>query len=194
MPDESVEQGRFGETRELLRAAQAGDTGALDRLLERYQERLLARIASLMGDQARRVAGADDICQGVMMRIARDLDRFEPRDDRAFLRWATQLIRNEIAGQVRRHREKAVELTATELLHGAGRSPSSEAAARERAMDLIEALETLPPDQQEVIEMRYFESLSYAEIATRMDRSVNAVELLHRRGVASLGRVKRRLQ
>lgn len=50
-------------------------------------------------------------------------------------------------------------------------APGADAAlaAREQAAALQRALETLPPDQREVIELRHFQDLSYAQIAAALE-------------------------
>jgi RNA polymerase sigma-70 factor (ECF subfamily) len=47
---------------------------------------------------------------------------------------------------------------------------------------VLAALEDLPPDQREAIALHALECLTYAEAATVLDRPVNTVKTLVRRG------------
>jgi RNA polymerase sigma-70 factor (ECF subfamily) len=47
-------------------------------------------------------------------------------------------------------------------------------------------MEALPDDYRQVIFLRHFEGLSFAEVATSMERSIDSVEKLWIRGLARL--------
>jgi RNA polymerase sigma-70 factor (ECF subfamily) len=65
-------------------------------------------------------------------------------------------------------------------------SPSQQGARRESGVLLAEALAQLPPDYRQTVILRNFEGLSFAEIASRMDRSVDSVQKLWVRALARL--------
>ena len=70
----------------------------------------------------------------------------------------------------------------------AGSTPSQQAARREQAVLLANALGRLPPDYREVIVLRNLQGLSFPEVAGRMGRTVDSVEKLWARGLAQLRR------
>ena len=57
-------------------------------------------------------------------------------------------------------------------------SPSKAAAQREQGILLADALSYLPSDYREVLVLRHFEDLSFAEVGERMDRSLDSVQKL----------------
>lgn len=176
---------------ELLRGAQAGRSGALDGLLERYRDRLLGRVRLMMGDGARQHAESGDFLQGVMLEIARDLDEAQLEDEEAFLRWATRVARNNIRDQVRRRRERALESFSQSgiLARSGDATPSGDAGRHEDVERLVAALERLSPDHRRVVELRDFDGLSYREVARALDRpSEEAVQMLHARALSNLTR------
>jgi RNA polymerase sigma-70 factor (ECF subfamily) len=59
--------------------------------------------------------------------------------------------------------------------------------SEERAA-LHNALANLPPDQREVVLLRYFERRTSADVAALMDRSEGAVKALQHRAIAALAR------
>jgi RNA polymerase sigma-70 factor (ECF subfamily) len=67
-------------------------------------------------------------------------------------------------------------------------SPSQQAARREQAVLLADALERLPEDYREVIILRHLEELTFPEVARRMNRTLDSVEKLWARGLARLRR------
>lgn len=177
---------------ELIQRAQQGDRTALDALLDRYRERLLQRIRLMMGDPARRVAESGDFLQAMFVDVAEGLERFEVRDEQAFLRWATQIARNRIRDRVRKKREKAFESFSQSGLFGNAvpaeqRSPLSAAGFNEDSHRLLEALEQLSDEYRRVIELRDFEGMPHREIAERMGKpSEAAAQMLHARAIARL--------
>ena len=180
------------ESLELIRRAKNQDNEALGLLVERYRDRLLVRIRLMMGDRARRVADSVDFLQGMFVQVIQGLDRFEVRDEQAFLRWATQIARNNIRDGVRKKRESAFQsfshsgiMEAT--LEADQHSPRSDLVLREENFQLAEALESLPPEYCRIIELRDFEGLSYRKIAEEMDKpSEAATQMMHARAISRL--------
>src|SRR5437879_9126906 len=65
-------------------------------------------------------------------------------------------------------------------------SPSQQAARREQAVLLANALGELPDDYREVIVLRHLEGLTFPEVARRMERSLDSVEKLWMRALVRL--------
>ena len=61
--------------------------------------------------------------------------------------------------------------------------------ARESVSALRAALSRLPDDEQAVIVLRHFESLSFQEVGHRLDRSPEAARKLWSRAIARLQRL-----
>ena len=180
----------FAESLELLRLAHRGDTDALSRLLERYSERLLGRVRLMMGAEARAQAESVDFLQMAMTEVVERMDRFEVRDERAFMAWLTTIARNRIRDSVRRGRETAftnLSASCSKDGSGPGKTPASEAADHEQALRLVEALEELDAPSRKIVELRNLEGLSYREIGERMGFGEEGARQRHRRAVLRLG-------
>jgi RNA polymerase sigma-70 factor (ECF subfamily) len=181
----------FMATVHLVSRAQSGDQEALDQLLHRYQDRLLTRIRLLLGPKAREHAQSTDFLQEVMLEVVRGFQRFQWRDERAFLRWVTQIARNNIRDALRRRREKALESFSSTLFASLDRQasppPEEQVETQDEIERMLEALEKLSEAHREVIELRDLEGLAYREIATRMNRSSEeAAQMLHARALTAL--------
>jgi RNA polymerase sigma-70 factor (ECF subfamily) len=95
---------------------------------------------------------------------------------------------------IRLERELAVELDESSrvldrALAAKLSSPSQQAARREQAVLLAEALEKLPDDYREVLILHHLEECNFPEVARRMGRSVEAVKKLWARALARLRRL-----
>lgn len=176
-----------------LDAARAGDRNALDEVFARYSPILLRRVRWLMGADARRRAETVDFAGDVVLEVMQRLPTFELRDEASFVAWLVQIARSRIGGAVRRRREQRLATLATSLAADAEpvarQTAAEDAAARAEALDrLADVLEQMSDERRQVIELRDFEELSFAEIAQSMGRSENAVQLLHARALADLSR------
>lgn len=183
------------DTPELLSRARGGDRTSLEQLLRRYRPELLTRIRLMMGEDARTAAESGDFLQGALVEVLQDLSRYELKDELAFLRWATHIARNNIRDEVRRRREKALQsFVSGSGLFTPGRpgresaeTPSHCVVRAEQLELLIDALTYLRDGYQRVIELHWFEGLSFAEVGRRMERSEDAARMLHARALIRLG-------
>src|SRR5262249_8355660 len=94
---------------------------------------------------------------------------------------------------VRLERELGEELDRSSQALGVGLaasacSPSQQAARREQAVLLADALGRLPEHYREVIILSHLEGLSFPEVAQRMGRSVDGVKNLWARALGQLRR------
>jgi RNA polymerase sigma-70 factor (ECF subfamily) len=106
------------------------------------------------------------------------------------------LVRHYLGRQrrdVRLERELAAELDRSSRLLDGGlvapqSSPSHQAARREQAVLLADALNRLPADYREVLILRHLEGLTFPQVAQRMRRTADSVQKLWIRALARLRR------
>lgn len=166
----------------LVAAAQHGDRNALDQLLRRHYDRLHA--------VCRRVAGstrdADDACQEALIKIARNLPRFDGRS--SFATWAYRIATNASLDELRkRQRRPALRAVGDE-----DRRETPDPAADvmldqygDRVL-LDDALGALPEDLRVAVVLRDVADLDYGEIATALDIPLGTVKSRISRGRAAL--------
>jgi RNA polymerase sigma-70 factor (ECF subfamily) len=166
----------------LVAAAQGGDRNALDQLLRRHYDRLHA--------VCRRIAGsrrdADDACQEALIKIVRNLPRFDGRS--SFGTWAYRIATNAALDELRRRRRQP-QLTGVD-----DDQPSEQADSdAHRPMDqlgdrlvLDAALAELPDDLRTAVVLRDVAHLDYAEIAEALDIPVGTVKSRISRGRSAL--------
>jgi RNA polymerase sigma-70 factor (ECF subfamily) len=180
------------DSTDLLQRARDGSADALNLLFERSSARLLGYIRARLGRDLRARAESRDILQAALLKSVKNLDAFRGQDPRAFQAWLTRIAEHEIRDRVdhqhRLRRDAARELPLDDEapIPAITRSALSRILLDERARRLEEALDTLPPDHRQVILMRKFEELSFAEIGARLGRSEDAARMLFARAMTSL--------
>jgi RNA polymerase sigma-70 factor (ECF subfamily) len=186
----------------LLQAARAGDAATLGRLLELYRHYLglLARVQ--IGPRLQGKVDASDLVQETFLEAHRNFARFRGASEAELVNWLRQILAARLADLVRRYlgtrrrdvrleRELEGSLDRSSALLSRGlvapqSSPSQQAARREQAVLLANALGGLPEDYREVLVLRHLEGLTFPEVARRMGRSLDSVEKLWMRGLARL--------
>jgi RNA polymerase sigma-70 factor (ECF subfamily) len=200
-----VDEANRPDADRLLRQARAGDVADLGRLLEMYRN-YLALLARLQ--IGRRLQGKLDPADAVQETFLRAHDRFgqfRGETEAEFLGWLRQILASRLAELVRHYygaqrrdvrleREIALGLdeSSRELTHclrDPGSSPSQQAARREQAVILADALEHLPEHYREVIILHQLEDLSFPEVARRMGRSLDSVKNVWVRALTRLRRL-----
>jgi RNA polymerase sigma-70 factor (ECF subfamily) len=187
----------------LLWLARAGDGPALGQLLELYRNyiSLLARLQ--ISQRLQRKVDASDVVQEVFLKAHRHFGQFRGQTEGELLSWLRQILLSHLVNTIRhyqgsRRRDVLLERDlAAELDRSSGNldralfskqsSPSHQAARREQAVLLADALRRLPEDYREVIILRHLEGLAFTEVAERMGRSLDSVDKLW---VRALGRLR----
>ena len=173
----------------LVAAARAGDRGALELLLTRYQPRVY-RFGMKM---CRHPEDAEDILQETLITMTRSIGDF--RGASSLSTWLWTIARSFCMKKRRRSKfapEREESLDADVETSGAaravadpGRSPDEEVADRELRRALEAAIDHLEPMYREVLVLRDVEGLTASEVAAVLDLSIEAVKSrLHRARLA----------
>lgn len=179
-------------TAELLRRARGGSSDALDYLYERCAGRLLAYIRLRLGRDLRARVESRDILQATLLKSIAHLPELHAEETRSLMAWLTRIAEHEIRDRAdyyarqRRNAAREVPIDDETLLQAATRSALSRLILSEEAERLEAALETLPPEHREVILLRKFEELPFAEIGRRLGRSEDAARMLLARAMTAL--------
>jgi RNA polymerase sigma-70 factor (ECF subfamily) len=189
----------------LLEQAREGDAAAAGSLLEMYRRylTLLARVE--IGQRLQGKVDPADLVQDTFLDAHRNLDRFRGTTEAELVCWLRQILAGKLANLLRRYlgtRGRDVRLE-REVLEAIDRSsvlldrgliadqssPSEQAARREQAVLLADALGELSDDYREVLVLRHLDGLTFPEVAGRMGRSVGAVEKLWMRALVQLRQI-----
>lgn len=191
----------------LIRRAQGGELGALERLFARYYVRVGHLVRRRLGGELRAHFESADLLQEALLEAFRDFDRYEIRRNADFMDWLAAIIENRIrAANQYIHREKRDRRREVALDHirksvsngslvlepSAGLVPHSQRLMKEEEKLLLwEVLEGLPEEYRRVIVMRHFDKLRWDEVAEALGRaSPDAARMLYAR---AKGELKKRL-
>jgi RNA polymerase sigma-70 factor (ECF subfamily) len=189
---------------DLLQQARAGAGSVLGQLLERYRNylTLLARLE--LGRQLQPKLDDSDLVQETFLKAHRDFAAFRGSTEAELLAWLRQILAGTLANLLRhylgtRRRDVRLERRLADELEASSQqldrglpaphsSPSQRAARREQAVLLADALGQLPADYREVIILRYLQGLPLADVAGRLNRTVDSVKKLWTRALVQLRR------
>jgi RNA polymerase sigma-70 factor, ECF subfamily len=179
-------------SRELLEQAKAGSPEALNHLYERCAGRLLALIRLRLGKDLRSRLESRDILQATLLKSLEHLNDLNGNETRSLMAWLARIAEHEIRDCAdfhhRQRRDAAREsvLDDDAPLPALTRSALSRVILNEQAAQLETALESLSETHREVIVLRKFEELSFAEIAIRLGKSEDACRMLLARAMTAL--------
>ena len=146
----------------LAQRIRSGDRDALGELYDRYASVALATALRVVANREQ----AEDLVHDGFVAVWQKIDRFDPM--RGSLRaWLLTIIRNRAIDRLRSVRPSiAIEDADEQSLLRTSPNPTWEAAiARRSAAELRTALDELPPEQRQAIELAYFGGNTYREIA-----------------------------
>ncbi len=158
--------------------ARQGDPQAFAKLVELYQRPIYNLAYRMLGSAEE----AEDATQETFLRVYTRLNTYDP--SKKFSSWILSVASHYCIDRLRRRRLNVVsaeEVQTWRWLPGDAPKPEEEALAREREMCIQQLLEALPPQYRLVIVLRYWEDLSYEEIAEATSSTISAVKArLHR--------------
>jgi RNA polymerase sigma-70 factor (ECF subfamily) len=153
-----------------------GDNKAFDELLARTQSKLFTYIMFVVRDHDK----ADDIFQETFVKVITKLQQGQYTDSGKFQFWVTRIAHNVMMDWYRAEKnEHIVEPTEDNdltNLRGASVLDSyreTELVNEQVLMDVKKMMNALPAPQREVVYMRYFQQLSFKEIAELTGVSIN---------------------
>lgn len=163
---------------QIIERTLAGETDAFSLLVRRWERQIYGLSLRLLG----REEDARDVCQETFLAAFRNLRKF--RGEAKFSSWLYRIALNACHSRMRRRAGAAEESLDAE--DGAGRrhepadtgaeSLSDALHREERARIVRRALQTLPAEMRQVIVMKEYEELTFAEIAEILQVPVSTVK------------------
>lgn len=154
----------------LLERVRAGDTAALNRLMDRYLPRLSRWASGRLPRWARDLSDTDDLVQDTLIRSVANLSHFEARGEGALQAYLRGAVLNRIRDEIRKRRRSPPQTPIDPEVAGPGQSPLDAAIGAETLARYDRALERLDPEPREAVIARIEMGCSYAEIAELLDK------------------------
>ena len=162
----------------LIAKYQQGDEDALSELIRRNKKELYSFIFYKIMDEEL----ANDLFQDTFVKIIISLKEGRYNDDGKFILWAKRIAHNLIIDHFRL-KNKYVKISETtyendefsifDLLRETEENIEDRLVTNQIYEDLMKITLFLPENQQEVIRLRFFDGLSFKEIAEQTNTSIN---------------------
>ena len=187
------------DTIALLAQAQQGDAPAFCRLVQPLEARLLRQAIALCRDPS----AAEDLVSETLVQAWKSLLTYN--ETCRLSTWLYAILLHRHQKNVRAARSRPIPLAwlpfveaekhreAHEVLPDGGASPAGTFAQQELAVELRQAVESLPEKHRQVVLLRFFEEASLEEIATVLDCSVGTVKSRLHHALENLRRMKNTL-
>ena len=153
---------------DLMHRCQTGDAAAFAELVHRWQ----GPIARTIGRLSVARSDVDDLCQEVFLRVLRARDRY--RQVGAFSTWIYGIALNVARDNLRRSRRQPQPLDSPPL--AAGPTPAEYVGRHELVGEVDNALRSLPEHLREVLVLKHFGKLTFAQVAEITGSPVSTVK------------------
>jgi RNA polymerase sigma-70 factor (ECF subfamily) len=180
----------------LMLEVRDGNAAAFEKLMLRYQNRLVAVLEHLVGKRGQ----AEDLAQEVFLRVYRARGTYQPASK--FSTWLFTIANNVASNALRsRSRRREVQVTPSEsdsgqratidelALAASGLMPGRQLDKAELCEVVKAALETLGERQRLAVLLNKFEGMSYEDIAKTMNMTPQAIKSLLSRARDNLRQV-----
>jgi len=184
----------------LIAEARGGSTAALGELLARCQRYLLLVANQTLESDLRPKGSASDLVQDTFLEAHQDFSHFHGTTEQELLAWLTKIFDHRLSNHVRHFRrtlkrsvDRELSLEAgwrldTESLTEAIAAPHQAVIARDEAVQLRAAISRLPETMRQVLFLRTWERRSFAEVASQLGSTPEAVRKVWSRAVRRLQR------
>jgi RNA polymerase sigma-70 factor (ECF subfamily) len=172
---------------ELIQLFTNGETDALEALVLRHKEKLYTSILFLVKDKYL----AEDIFQDVFIRIIDTMRSGRYTEEGKFLPWAMRIAHNLCVDHFRKVKRtptirNSENTDIFEVIRFSEESAETK-MTRQQSHDRVRVmLDQLPEDQREVIVLRHYADLSFKEIASMTNCSINTALGRMRYGLINL--------
>ena len=156
------------DDRTLVTRILGGDRDRFTELVRRYEKRVINYVYRI----THRYEEAHDLAQEIFVKVYLALDRYDPKYQ--FSTWLFRIAQNASIDVLRKKSIAEVPLARPTVddtqkereFADKGVSPYRALKNKQLASAIEKAVENLPPDYRELIQLRHFAELSYEEIAS----------------------------
>ncbi len=168
----------MSEDRRLLRALQRGESVAWRRIYLKYKDDLLTVARSLVYD----VNVAEDCLQDIFVQLASDSNKIHSNLKGYLLSCIVHRVRDHL-----RRRDARFNCQVNSRMYRmSSPNPANVLAENDEIERIARALEKLPLEQREVVVLHLQSDMTFRQIATMLDVSINTVQSRYRYGMDKL--------
>lgn len=160
--------------------AQAGDQSAFNELLKKYRNPVKFLVQKMITNPE----DIEDVVIDTFGKAFSNINNYAP--DYAFSTWLFKIATNRCIDHIRKKRINTLSINNTFEnedggydgidLDSGGLSPEEETIKEQKNKLMRQFVDKLKPNYKRLVEMRYFEELSYEEIADKLELPVGTVK------------------
>lgn len=160
---------------ELLNTYISGNEDSINVLLNRHRKRILDYIYMMVKNRD----VADDIFQEALIKVVRFVQEGRYTENGKFLSWVLRIAHNQVIDYFRQKKQRNNVSEGDAGYDILNNQKFSDHTVEEKLItnqietDVRKLIDFLPPEQKEVVLMRYYMGLSFKEIAEQTDVSIN---------------------
>lgn len=160
---------------ELVKLYEKGNNTAFEILLMRYKSKVYSYIFMIVRNKEL----TEDIFQDTFIKAIATIQQGRYVESGRFLGWVNRIAHNLIIDYFRREKNEntfSSDSVDYDIVNNAKLSEKSfeDTLSNEQVLnDVVRLIDYLPESQQSVVRMRFFEDLSFKEIADKTDVSIN---------------------
>jgi RNA polymerase sigma-70 factor (ECF subfamily) len=171
-----------GNTELLSRIAQ-GDEAAFARFYDQFAHGLYSLVYKILNDEKE----TEDVLQEGFTQIWKKAATYDGNRSSAFT-WAVMIMRNKAIDHIRsrQRQSRVVEEAALEFSHNPDLQEDDGVFQNEKRTIVQAALNKIPQDQRQAIELAFFSGLTQMQIAEKLGEPLGTVKARIRRGLLKL--------
>ncbi|WP_278672872.1 RNA polymerase sigma factor [Alistipes indistinctus] len=160
---------------ELLNTYISGNEDSINVLLNRHRKRILDYIYMMVKNRD----VADDIFQETLIKVVRFVQEGRYTENGKFLSWVLRIAHNQVIDYFRQKKQRnnvSEGDAGYDILYNqkfSDHTVEEKLITNQIETDVRKLIDFLPPEQKEVVLMRYYMGLSFKEIAEQTDVSIN---------------------
>lgn len=162
----------------LMQGIRARDAASLGKLYDRYSGAVYGLCLRALHDSR----DAEDLLVDIFAELWERGDRFDPSRGSP-IGHIMGLARSRVIDRLRSRRSAgkarfntAADVDAAVELRETGLGPLDSAINTEQRSKVVNAMQSLPPDQRQALELAFFEALSHSEVAERLGQPLGTVK------------------
>jgi RNA polymerase sigma-70 factor (ECF subfamily) len=173
LPLSATELQRDNDLMTLLLKVAEGDQSAFTTFYEVTSKSVFGLLLRILNDRA----SAEEVLLDVYTQAWRQARNYDNRRGTP-VAWLTTIARSRAIDRLRsgRHDQNKEDLDQAGQLSAQAPSPEDNSVLAERQKIVRKAIESLTPEQKEVIELAYYSGLSHTEIATKLGHPLGTVK------------------
>lgn len=167
-------EGQVISDKELLSQYKNGNESALELLIERHKEKVYTAIYMFVKDTYL----AEDIFQDTFIKVLKTLRKGKYREEGKFLPWVLRIAHNLCIDHFRKNKRNPKVTNSDgfdifDILPFSGDNVEQDIEKKQAHQKVRDLVNALPDEQKEVVILRHYAGLSFKEIATLTDVSIN---------------------